>query len=181
MEFGIEYEAKQLLFGKANLKFKIRDVLTNRTYHVNHLCSDIKGVTMMHFNNMVVLSCIKAAMEMYKDSHDYYYEGKDDSEFYAYGVISYYDNGFRHTKILKLSSRDTDENNKELMNEVFKVADKINENYKKEIMVLRLGVFHEDIIKSLFNGKLTVISSVSDIKDYHGKEPNNETLLCSLV
>lgn len=181
MEFRIEYETKQLLFGKANLKFKVRDVLTNRTYHVNHLCGDIKGVTMMHFNNMVVLSCIKAAMEMYKDAHDYYYEDKDDSEFYAYGAISYYDGRSRHTKILELSSKDTKENNKELMNEVFKVADKISEKYKKEIMVLRLGVFHKDIIKSVFNGKLTITSSVSDIKDYHGKEPNNETLLCSLV
>ena len=181
MEFRIEYEVKQLLFGKANLRFKIRDTLTNRTYHVNHLCGDIKEITQMHFHNIVVLSCIKAAMEMYRSAHDYYYEDKDESEFFSYGVISYYNEGFRHTKIMRLSSKDIDKNNSELMDAVFEVADRINERYKKEIMTLRLGVFHEDIISSLFNGKSLINSAVSDIKNYDGKEPNNETLLCSLV
>ena len=89
-------------------------------------------------------------MEMYRSAHDYYYEDKDESEFFSYGVISYYDEGFRHTKIMRLSSKDIDKNNSELMDAVFEVADRINERYKKEIMTLRLGVFHEDIISSLF-------------------------------
>lgn len=182
MDFKIGYAVNFLLFGEANIEMAIsNNFWGNSKYYANHFVEDISEFTKRNLNIVVPLVCVKAALEKYKSSHSHYYEenAKDEDSHY-YAAIGYYKNMEYRVKIEMLEARSYDYSMKEAIDLAYELTDKLRIPSSNSI-VIHLGSFYDDIIKSVFNGKKSFRANTSTIKQYYGKEPNNETLLCNLV
>jgi hypothetical protein len=179
MDFSIAYNIKPLLFNKQNLEIEISNDERRKCY-ATYLVDKPKAFSRNKFEKVISLMCTKAALQLYKSSHEDLYEDADGIDICCYGAASYHKLNHCYVVISKLGYTDS-EIQKGLTRLVYYVASVENIKTISDIELMNLGYFHHDIVDSVFNNKMILNSSLKDINNYFGEEPNYETILCSLV
>lgn len=174
MKCKIAYAVEDLLFEKFILKLTIN--INSRKYYTNRVIKKKSTFSKEDFNSIVALACLKACLD---DPNNLpRLEGEEANKRV---ILVAYEYGYLIKKI-KLEEFDPSDTKLQdsILSRGYDFADKHDLNYK-DMYVMNLGCFRKGYIEKKIGNKDKLTVEIKDIDQYYGEEPNNETLVCSLV
>ena len=172
----IAYSTEDLLFDKFILKLKI-NMGHDKIYYANRIIDNKKKFRKEEFNSIVALSCLKALLS----DIDMFLPKLDGEEANKKVILVAYKYGYL-TKKIKLEYFDPSDDKVQdsIVSKGYDFADKHDINYN-DIYMMNLGCYRKGYIEKKIGLNNEIIATVEDIDQYYGKEPSDETLVCSLV